>query len=572
MLPLNNSPRKSRLWLRSLVLAAVTTLMTALPIKAAEEISAIFGPIKLSLRIESLEAFAQDGTINQNLGFYLNFTGATSQEIAQFRQALTDRAEIDPLLLARILNDDIGEELLKRIGRIINIQGGGNGKFAIRAALIQAALDSQEGLTVINFLRYLPTNIQIDVSNVLQLSRSIEIIVKATKQFTEDIAELSASEVAQATPLDFAKMPDLRQPGEFGVQAKVTWHLIDNNRNRRFYVDVYKPQKWRSGKTPVIVMSHGLASNPEHFTSVAKHLASYGYVVVAPQHPGSDFRQAQRLIEGFSRQIFILEEFLDRPKDISYTIDELAKRNQAEFEGRLDLKSVAVGGHSFGGYTALAVGGATLDFDNLQRECNRYFLPNTALLLQCQALKLPHKDYNFRDERVTSIVLVNPVNSAIFGKQGLAKVKIPVLVGAGTYDPATPIVFEQVRSFPWFGDTDKYLLVVEGQAHIDFAQLDAGVTDVIDSVDNLTLPAPALIQDYGNSIITAFLGVYLLKDEQTYKPYLQSSYSAYLSQQQQFKAYLITNASSVVLTEMIQQFTSENPLPQQANENRNGNR
>lgn len=558
----NHSPRQPRFWFRSLAIAGVTTLLTALPLKAAEEISAIFGPVRLSIRVESLEQFAQDGTINQNLGFYLNLIGANSQEIADFRNALTERADIDPLLLARLLNTNIGETLLERIGRIINIQGGSNGKFAIRAALIQAALDKEEGLTVINFIRRLPTNMQINIRNVLDLSQAVEIIIKATKQFTEEVAVLSATEVAQATPVDFAKMPDLRKPGEYGVQEKVTWYLTDTTRKRKLYVDVYKPQKWRAGKTPVIILSHGLASNPEHFTSLGKHLASYGYVVVAPQHPGSDFRQAQRIIEGTSRQIFILEEFVDRPKDLSFALDELERRNQSEFEGRLDLTSVATGGHSFGGYAALAVAGATLDFDYLQWECNRRFIPNTALLLQCQALNLPRTNYNFRDERFTSVVLANPVNSAIFGPKGLAKVEIPVLVGAGTYDPATPIIFEQARSFPWFGDIDKYLLVIEGQAHINLAQLDAGVTDVIESVENLTLPAPELIEDYSQSMVTAFLGVYLLKDEQTYRPYLQSAYSAYLSQGQEFKAYLITKASSAQLTQIIQQFIAENPLPE----------
>ena len=36
------------------------------------------------------------------------------------------------------------------------------------------------------------------------------------------------------------------------------------------------------------MFSHGLASRPEDYAAGLKHLASYGYVVAAPQHPGSD--------------------------------------------------------------------------------------------------------------------------------------------------------------------------------------------------------------------------------------------------------------------------------------------
>lgn len=556
VLPLN----QSQSWLRPLALAGVSALLTSVPVKAADEISAIYGPAKLSIRVESLDAFAKDGTVNKNLGFYLDLAGADTQEIANFRQKLTEKAEVDPLLLARFFNSDIGEEILYRFGKLINIQGGRNGKYALRAALIQAALDPEEGLTLINVLRKLPTNIQIDLSNVLEFSQVVEVIIKATKVFSENLAELSAMEAAAAEPVDYSQLANLSQPGEFGVQEKETWHLTDASRNRKFYVDVYKPQKWRSGETPVAVFSHGLASNPEHFTNLAQHLASFGYLVVAPQHPGSDKIQAEKLIEGYSRQVFIVEEFLDRPQDISYVIDELERRNQSEFAGRLNLKSVGVLGHSFGGYTALAVAGATLDFANLEYECGRRFIPNTALLLQCQALQLPRKDYNFRDERVTSIILANPVNSAIFGPQGLAKVKIPVIVGAGTYDPATPIVFEQVRSFPWLGSSNKYLFLIEGQAHVDFSELDAGINNAIESVDNLTLPSPELIKEYGSSMVTAFFGVYLLQDE-SYMPYLQATYSNYLSQGQEFACHLITSASLEKLEEMIAQFQAENYIP-----------
>ena len=105
-------------------------------------------------------------------------------------------------------------------------------------------------------------------------------------------------------------------------------------------------------------------------------------------------------------------EFIDRPKDISYVIDELERRNQIAMRGKLDLNKIAVIGHSFGGYTALAVAGATLEFEHLAQECPGSL--NLSLLLQCNALNLDPEVYSLKDERVKAIALTNPLKSTIF--------------------------------------------------------------------------------------------------------------------------------------------------------------
>ena len=138
----------------------------------------------------------------------------------------------------------------------------------------------------------------------------------------------------------------------------------------------------------MLIFSHGLGASPEQFSRYnrARHLASYGFVVVLPQHPGSDSIQMDNFRQGLASEPFLPSEFVDRPRDISYVLDELERRNQSEFDGRLNLSAVGIGGHSLGGYTALAVAGATLDFDHLERECNLPFAGlNLSLLLQCQA-------------------------------------------------------------------------------------------------------------------------------------------------------------------------------------------
>ncbi|NQZ65166.1 alpha/beta fold hydrolase, partial [Crocosphaera sp.] len=327
-------------------------------------------------------------------------------------------------------------------------------------------------------------------------------------------------------------------------------------RNRTFRVYIYQPQLQQEIEYPIVIASHGLASSPEHFADYAEHLASYGYVVAIPQHPGSDRQQLQNLKRGLSRQIFLNSEFIDRPKDISYVIDELERRNQAAFSGKLDLNKIAVIGHSFGGYTALAVAGATLEFEHLAQECPGSL--NLSLLLQCNALNLDPEVYSLKDERVKAIALTNPLKSAIFGPKGLSRVSIPVYVQAGKYDPATPFVLEQVRPFPWFKSSNRYLSLQEGDTHADISELDGGLAELIDNFVYLSLPEPGLLTSYNQALILAFLQVHLQENE-SFRPYLQSAYAEHLSQGEEFKTFLITHDSLEGLEKAIAKFQTNNP-------------
>ena len=546
-------------WLQSIALGAISVASLAMPVKAQKTLYFVFPPLKESLRVESLDTFAQDGTVNQDLGFYLKLAKADEEARIKFREALNIASPVDPLLVSRFFNSQVGESILEIAGQYIQIEGGSNGKLALRGALVTAAFD-EEGLSLINFFRKLPTNIQFDLPQMLELAKATEKVVRATKLFSEEvIPNLSATEVAAAEPVDFASLPDLRQRGNFGVEQK-RWTLSDRERNRTFYVDVYLPQQWRGEKTPVVIISHGLGSKPESFADVAQHLASHGYVVALPQHIGSDAQHQQAFLKGLSRQVFLVDEFINRPLDISYVIDTLERRNLDQYNGRLALDKVGVFGHSFGGYTALAVAGATIDFENLEKECaDRITRINTSLRLQCRALNLERKDYNFRDERVVAVLGHNPVNRSIFGPQGMGKIQIPVLMGAGSYDPATPFVFEQLRSFTWLTTPNKYLLLQEGQAHVDVSAMDGGMSKVIESVEDLAIPETQLLADYTNATILTFSAVYVANNED-YLPFMQSSYLEYLSEGQEFKTFLITEASSEKLLDAIEQFRRDEGL------------
>ena len=537
-----------------------TPLTFSFPLHAAEKIYFVYESIEESLKVISLEAFAQDGTIDKNLAFYMDIAGVNEQEKALFRKVLTQKIDVDPVVLSRLLKTDEGKRLLDFFGRIINIEGGRNGKYALRGAIITAALDDR-GLTLLNFLRQLPVDVQLDLRKAIAFAKDINIVVDGTKKFADKVAQLSAREAQQTSPIDFSKLPDLRQPGGFAFEEK-TWNITDSKRNRKFYVRVYQPKQWREGKTPVVIFSHGLSAKPENYAKKAKHLASYGFFIVMPQHPGSDDIYTNEFKQGYYPDVSELNEFINRPLDITYTLDELERLNAREFEGRLDLENVGIYGHSYGGYTALAIAGATPtpNFSQLERDCNLELGQlDTALLLQCRALKLEPKSYDFRDERVQAVIAANPVNASIFGENGMSQIKIPIGIGAGSYDPATPFVFEQVRSFPWITSPERYLVLEEGQTHVDISQLDGGGSKLLRILPSIQLPPPKLLTDYSRAMILAFFEVHIAKNSE-FLPYLNPAYAAYLSEGQEFKAFMITGASTRELVEAIAKFKQERQL------------
>jgi predicted dienelactone hydrolase len=530
-------------------------LMAISPVHAGERLSFSYGPLIRSLRISSLQAFAKDGSVADDLAFFLQFTPANQRE--ELRSALVQRADIDPLLVSQFFNSRIGADVLERLGRGITMQRGGNGKFALRSALVGAAFSS-DGLSLLNVLQQLPTNIQLHGEAIAGAAKAGEKVIAATEAITSTLRSLSAKEAAAQPKVNFNSLPDPAKPGPFSVRKEV-WNLVDASRNRSFYVDLYIPEKNKAAQIPVILFSHGLASRPEDYAAGLKHLASYGYVVAAPQHPGSDTMWLKAMLKGLHQDIFDVQDFIQRPKDISYVIDELGRRNAGSFDGRLNLASVGIAGHSFGGYTALAVAGATIDFDHLQADCTRpYAALDISLLLECRALELPRKSYALQDPRARAVVAANPVMRSIFGPQGISAIAIPVMLASGSYDPAAPAALEQALPFTWLKDPQRYWMLLEGQAHVNFNEIDPGIKQTIESVGDLTLPSQGLIGNYINATTVPFFEIHL-RNNKTYLPLLSSSYSQYLSQGQKFQLYLISAASSPGVVDAIEAFRKTHP-------------
>ena len=220
--------------------------------------------------------------------------------------------------------------------------------------MILVAADPQ-GFTPLAVLRQFPTRgIRINLAQSLAIADSLQALVKPTNQAVNLIHQQANLEAA-STPLP-ASLPqiNLERPGPYGWEMR-SITLNDRQRNRTFPADIYLP--FSSTPCPLIVISHGLGSDRLSFAYLAQDLASNGFAVPVPEHPGSSASQLQALFQGFAARVTNPSEFIDRPLDITYLLNELDRLSHSDpaFQERLNVQNVGVIGQPYGGYTALAL-------------------------------------------------------------------------------------------------------------------------------------------------------------------------------------------------------------------------
>ncbi|MEM9165153.1 MAG: alpha/beta fold hydrolase, partial [Cyanobacteria bacterium P01_F01_bin.4] len=372
---------------------------------------------------------------------------------------------------------------------------------------------------------------------------------------------MSTQATEDSTPLPLIQ-DDPRLPGPAGIERSVL-KLHDAQRMsaegrkyvRALRVLLYAPTHYSSGqKTPVVVMSHGLAAHPDDLAHYAEHLASHGYVVAIPQHPGSDTNQVRAMLSGAAADVFQLHEFIDRPLDVSCVIDELTRLNKTEFEGRLNLDAVGVLGQSFGGYTALALAGATIDFEKLEQACDPVLdTPNLSMLLQCRALDLPRQAHALYDPRVKAVITLDPIGSYVFGERGIAHVKIPVLVTTGSEDKTAPMALEPIQLFPWFTTEDSYLAVIRGKSHVhNMGKLLAALKLKLTHETPVFKVHPPIIDSYLDGLSLSFFEAFLNHNPAA-AALLTPAYARQISRSP-YDLYLIPHGARAALNQPLETF------------------
>jgi predicted dienelactone hydrolase len=481
------------------------------------------------LSVDSLEKFAKEGKIDDDLRFYAS--RATPEQLAQLRELLQQRFNITPTLVSQVTYSPIGERLMQRLGNLVLTESRKNGFYALRGALIVAAAD-KEGLTIVNLLRRYPSEtVRLNFTEGLKIVGDLSELLKTRDKVIAFVQKQAIAQAANSNA-NFSLQPDLRSPGKFQWQKR-SLELNDVSRNRRLPVDLYLPKAAPQGGSafPLIVISHGIASDRYAFAYLAEHLASYGFAVAVLEHPGSNAERIQQYFAGLAAPPDA-KEFINRPLDIKYLLDELQRREKFDpaLRGKLNFQQVGAIGQSYGGYTVLALAGAQINFNKLRRDCtpNNSSL-NLSLILQCQAADLTQKNYSLNDNRIKAIIAINPIDSSVLGQTGIGQIPVPAMLVAGSQDIFAPPVSEQIRPFTWLANPNKYLAIIENATHFTAIAESPANKGVLPVPAGLLGPDPTPVYSYLKALSVAFLETHLLNRPE-YRSYLQPSYAQFISQ------------------------------------------
>lgn len=282
------------------------------------------------------------------------------------------------------------------------------------------------------------------------------------------------------------ELPDPANRGEYGVGVTertfirisnttgeprpletVIWYPIDQTGNTEPVDDA--PPATGGGPFPVLTFSHGDGNEPRHASYFTEHLASWGFVVIAPPHPGNTKDDCPCTDESK------IDSLLNRVPDITFALDSvLALRDDPSepLGSVIDSGRLGATGYSFGGLTSIAAA---------------------------------------PEGRFDVIVALAPGAPTLLF-DAAAGTRIPVFVaGAGNDDVVDPLALRQVYdTFP--SDIPSYLLFVPEAGHHIFRDECARLCDF--SQDR----AHELINRY----VTAFLLTHLL-DDSRYAVYLEDA-------------------------------------------------
>ncbi len=201
------------------------------------------------------------------------------------------------------------------------------------------------------------------------------------------------------------------------------------------------------GTFPLIAFSHGNGGIRFQSYFLTEWWASHGHVVVAPDHPNNTFLDLDmdRLTEVMQR----------RPGDIS----RAATWAMAEYDTEEEYQ---VTGHSFGGWTTLAVAGGALDLEAFQAYCDAGGEGEL-----CGLVTPTGTIADAPDPRARGGGSMTPCGWYTFGDTGLAEVSGVAVMG-GELDEICPMDVEVTPTFEHLG-APTALYTVAGGGHFVYS-------------------------------------------------------------------------------------------------------
>ncbi|UII33907.1 dienelactone hydrolase [Fulvivirga ulvae] len=227
--------------------------------------------------------------------------------------------------------------------------------------------------------------------------------------------------------------PSYKAPIEADVKFKTPFVRETTTRNAPL------PEK----KLSLIMLSHGTGGGRLTLEWLAAGLVKQGYMVAAVDHWGNTFDN--KIPEQFLK-------FWERPKDISFAITALLSDDK--IGQAIDKERIVVAGFSLGGFTAIALSGGMLDYEQLmaftdsekgEKEADIPELHDLPDLLKNEAFmeKLLEEYKNsgsLADHRIKATLAIAPALGQGFkNEEQVRSINIPVFIIGAEGDEMAPV-------------------------------------------------------------------------------------------------------------------------------------
>ena len=250
-------------------------------------------------------------------------------------------------------------------------------------------------------------------------------------------------------------------------------------------------------KYPVFIFSHGITGSRHLHQILFEHLASKGYIVFALDHsfdanltifPDGKIADYRSEITGHPDSILIREKQINtRAFDIGFIIDQIREIEtgmiDSKLSGRLNLNRVALGGHSYGGATAILA--------------------------------------SHNHEIVKACVVLDGWISPIPDKVISEGINVPFLfMGRPSWhDSDYPGNYERLADLITHSSNERYDLRINQTLHLDYTDIPL-MSPLVKHVMDVGDLKPSTILSLINDLVLGFLEVHLL--ERDYKGFKQA--------------------------------------------------
>ncbi|PWB69203.1 MAG: hypothetical protein C3F07_20060 [Anaerolineales bacterium] len=271
------------------------------------------------------------------------------------------------------------------------------------------------------------------------------------------------------------------------------------------------------GPYPLVILSPGFSFGASTYAWLAEHLASYGFVVIAPEHQ-----------EHLDPANELWRSAIERPQDIlsvlAYVDEQTA--DGGVFDGLVNAERVGVIGHSYGGYTSLAAAGARINTPEFKAHCEEASASDHPATWLCDEL-LPHLDDMadlaglestpdglwpaWTDPRIAAIVPMAG-DAFFFGHEGLAEINVPVMAIGGTKDNDAPYEWGTHPAYEYASSPGKVLISLTDAEHMIFTNPCEKVPFYLKLFSREFCSDPDWDRNYAHELVSHFTTAFLLTE------------------------------------------------------------